>query len=73
MKMTGWFSSHLDEQMGLSFDDLEGLSIRQQREIVKRRAIEINKIKQMKFKNHIRGQGAQMLADRLAVQEQQFL
>ena len=28
MKTTGWFSSHLDEHMGISFEDLEGLSIR---------------------------------------------
>jgi len=29
--------------MGISFDDLEGLSIRQQREIIKKRAVEMNK------------------------------
>lgn len=41
--------------MGISFDDLEGLSIRQQREIIKKRAVEINKQKNMKFKHHNRG------------------
>ena len=66
MKTTGLFSNHVDQQMGLSFDDLEGLSVRQQREIVKRRAVEMNKIKNLKFKNHVRGQGASMLNDRLA-------
>lgn len=43
LKTTGWFSEHVDKQMGLSFEDLEGLSIRQQREIVKKRAVELNK------------------------------
>jgi len=52
--------------MGISFDDLEGLSIRQQREIIKKRAVEINKQKNMKFKHHNRGQGAIMLQERLA-------
>ena len=61
LKTTGWFSEHVDKQMGLSFEDLEGLSIRQQREIVKKRAVELNKKKNMKFKHHNRGQGAVML------------
>jgi hypothetical protein len=55
--------------MGISFDDLEGLSVRQQREIVKRRAVELNKFKNLKFKNHVRGQGTSMLNERLATQE----
>ena len=38
MYTTGFQSSYVDEKIGVSFDDLEGLSIRQQREIVKQRA-----------------------------------
>ena len=56
--------------MGVSFDDLEGLSVRQQRQIIKKRAAELNKVKQIKFKYHNRGQGMIMLQERLSRQEQ---
>jgi len=29
LKTTGWFSSHIDKMMGINFEDLENLSIRQ--------------------------------------------
>jgi uncharacterized protein YneF (UPF0154 family) len=40
----------LNKMMGINFEDLENLSIRQQRDIIKKRATEMNKIKSMKFK-----------------------
>lgn len=69
MKTTGWHSGHLDEQMGISFDDLEGLSVRQQRQIIKKRATELSKIQKIKYKYHNRGQGLLMLQERLVRQE----
>ena len=65
MRTTGWFSNHLDALMGVGFEDLEGLSVREKREIIKKRATDMNNIKTMKFKYHNRGQGAVMLAERL--------
>lgn len=50
MHTTGWFSHHLDALMGVSFEDMEGLSVRQQREMIKRRAFEMNRLKTMKYK-----------------------
>ena len=50
MHTTGWHSTHLDALMGVSFDDMEGLSVRQQRDVIKRRAYEMHRLKQMKFK-----------------------
>jgi len=47
--------------MGLCFDDLEGLSLRQQREIIKKRVVEMGKLERMRYKYHNRGQGALML------------
>ena len=47
--------------MGISFDDLEGLSVRQKRDIIKKRAVEMNRLKALKYKYHTRGQGALML------------
>lgn len=44
MYTTGFQSSYVDEKLGVSFDDLEGLSIRQQREIVKQRAAQMHKL-----------------------------
>ena len=34
LRTTGWHSNHLDALMGVSFEDLEGLSVRQQRQII---------------------------------------
>ena len=61
LQTTGWFSSHVDQKMGISFDDLEGLSVRQKRDIIKKRAVEMNRLKALKYKYHTRGQGALML------------
>ena len=49
------FSSHLDKKMGMSFDDLEGVSIRKQREIITNRAKEINRINNLKYHINYRG------------------
>jgi len=35
MYTNGFFASHTDKKLGVNFEDLEGLSIRQQREIIK--------------------------------------
>lgn len=50
MYTTGFFSSHVDNKMGISFDDLEGLSIRQQRDIIKQRAHEMHRMNSLKYK-----------------------
>lgn len=55
MHTTGFFSCHLDALMGISFEDMEGLSVRQQREMIKRRAYEMNRLKTMKYKFASRG------------------
>ena len=55
MKTTGFFSHHLDALMGVSFEDMDGLSVRQQREMIKRRAYEMNRLKTMKYKFAGRG------------------
>ena len=52
MYTTGFQSSYVDEKLGVSFDDLEGLSIRQQREIVKQRAAQMHKLQRLKYKYH---------------------
>jgi hypothetical protein len=44
-------SAHLDSKMGVGFDDLEGLSVRQQRQIIKNRCIEMNKANAIASKN----------------------
>jgi len=61
VKSTGIHSSHLDSIMGLAFDDLEGLSVRHQREIFKKRVVELNRMERMKYKYRNRGQGTLML------------
>ena len=50
MYTTGKFSSHLDAQIGFSFDDLEHMSIRQQRQIIKQRAKQMIKNQRLKFR-----------------------
>lgn len=49
------FSSHLDQKIGISFDDLEGVSVRKQREIITNRAKEINRLNNLKYKINYRG------------------
>jgi len=56
----------MDCKLGISLCEIEGLSIRQKREIIKKRAAEIHKIKANKFKYHKRGMGTTMLERRLA-------
>lgn len=41
--------------MGISFDDLEGVSVRKQREIITNRAKEINRINNLKYHINYRG------------------
>ena len=48
MNTTGLFSSHVDAQLGVGFDDLEGLSIREQREIITFKAHEMHRAKRLK-------------------------
>jgi hypothetical protein len=63
---TGQHSVHIDAKMGVSFDDIEKLSIRQQREIIKTRAAKMHKLEGMKYKNRTLGWGTKMLDNRLA-------
>jgi hypothetical protein len=58
-------SSHLDKLMGLCFEDLEHMSIRDQREVFKKRACEINRAKHAQYKRRIRGKGAEIFATRV--------
>lgn len=55
MKTTGGFSSHLDTKMGFGFDHLEGISIREQREIITHKAKEMNKASRLKHKYDHKG------------------
>ena len=55
MKTTGAFSSHLDTKMGLGFEDLEHLSIREQREMVTNRAKQMRNKLRLKHKYENRG------------------
>jgi len=48
MNTTGLFASHVDAQLGVGFDDLEGLSIREQREIITFKAHEMHRAKRLK-------------------------
>ena len=41
MDTTGKFASHLDAQLGLTYEMLEDLSVREQRVIIKKRMVEI--------------------------------
>lgn len=45
----GFQSQHTDKKYGVSFEDIKGLSIRQQREIFKRRAREVNEMNKLKY------------------------
>ena len=49
MYTTGKFSSHLDNEIGFSFEDLEHMSIRHQRAIIKQRALARMKKQKLKF------------------------
>ena len=55
LKTSGFFSSHLDRKMGMCFDDLEGVSVRQQREIITNRAKEINKLNNLEYQLNYKG------------------
>jgi len=48
MNTTGLFASHVDAQLGVGFDDLEGLSIREQREIITFKAHEMHRSNRLK-------------------------
>ena len=49
MHTTGFFSSYLDKKFGFSFEDLDNMSIRQQREIIIQRAKQL--MKEARLKN----------------------
>ena len=72
LRATGWFHDQMDARLALNPDDLEGLSVRQQRHIIKKRAQEFNKIQRIKYKYHNRGMGLVMLQDRLLRQEEKL-
>lgn len=69
LKTSGFHSNHLDRMMGLAFEDLEHLSVRDQRQEFKRRAIEIKKAQTQNLKRRIRGQGADIFKARLEAAE----
>jgi len=52
--------------MGVAFDDLEGLSVRQQRQIIKNRAVEMHRSNGERYKKRQLGRGTQLLDERLA-------
>ena len=41
--MTGKFAHHLDKQLGISYEDLEGMSIRHQKIIITKQAEKMHK------------------------------
>ena len=55
MKTTGAFSSHLDTKMQLGFEDMEHMSIREQREIVTNRAKQVRNKLRLKHKYENKG------------------
>ena len=52
MHTTGFFAAHLDKKLGFSPADLDGMSIRQQREVITQRARQMHKIQRLKIKHH---------------------
>ena len=44
LRTTGWNSSHLDAKLGLAFAEFQGLSVREKRQIVKKRVGELMKV-----------------------------
>lgn len=58
LKMSGDFRHHLDNKLGVSLDEIEGMSIRQKKDIIKTRAKIIQQIKNNRYKFHSRGKGA---------------
>lgn len=50
MRTTGFFAAHLDKKLGFSPADLDQMSIRQQREVVTRRAKQLHKIQRLTLK-----------------------
>ena len=65
-KFTGKHSTHLDQEMQIGFDDIELLSIRQQRQIIKQRAVEMHRHQAHRYKNRKLGMHTRMLDERLA-------
>ena len=49
MYTTGYQAGFVDKQIGIGFDDLEGLSVRKQREIIKERASHMHKMQRLKY------------------------
>ena len=44
LKTTGWNAAHMDQKLGFTNDELEGLSVREKRQIIKKRVGELMKI-----------------------------
>jgi len=51
MDTTGKFALHLDHQLGIPYEALDDLSVREQRVIVKRRIAELREIENNKFRS----------------------
>lgn len=50
MYTTGFHSSTVDNKMGFGFEDLEGMSIKHQREIICHKAREMNEFSRLKYR-----------------------
>ena len=50
MYTTGFPAGYVDNQLGLTFEDIENLPVRKQREIVKERAGQMHKMNRLKYK-----------------------
>ena len=51
MDTTGKFAAHLDAEMGIPYELLDDLSVREQRVIVKRRIAELREIENFKIRS----------------------
>ena len=49
MDTVGYFSSHIDNMLGLPYEMLDEMSVREQRIIVKKRVAEIRKLQQLRI------------------------
>jgi hypothetical protein len=58
LRMSGEHRHHLDKKLGVSLDEIEGMSIRQKKDIIKSRAKIIQQIKNNRYRFHSRGKGA---------------
>jgi hypothetical protein len=50
MYTTGYAAGYVDNQLGLTYEDIENMPVREQREIVKERAGKMHKMNRLKYK-----------------------